>query len=114
MAMTRQARANAADEPDHLVANPENLAKYDSRMRLSLFAIAIMINERMIDNMTIELTDDELQEIVKALETVRRLHDARELPVHNLTKLIEQFRLHLPGSGVMLRPKSKASGDQGG
>ena len=37
---------------------------------------------------------------------------ARELPVHNLTKLIDQFRLHLPGSGVLLRPKPKASGDR--
>jgi hypothetical protein len=67
----------------------------------------------MMSYMTIELSDDELQEIVKALEAVRRLHEARELPVHNLTKLINQFRLHLPGSGVMLRPKPKASDEQG-
>ena len=73
--MMKQAIPKAGDEPDHLVAMPENLARYDSRMRLSLFALAIIVNDWMIGYMTIELTDDELQEIVKALETVRRLHD---------------------------------------
>jgi hypothetical protein len=55
--------------------------------------------------MTIELTEDELQEVVKALETVRRLHAANNWDTGNLSKLIEQLKLNLPGSGVRLRPR---------
>lgn len=62
--------------------------------------------------MTIELTDDELQEIVKALEMVRRLHEECELPAYHLSQLVDQLRVHLPGSRVMPRPKLKTLGNQ--
>jgi len=62
--------------------------------------------------MIIELCEEEVQEIVKALETVRKLHEARSLPVHGLNVLINQLRLKLPCSGVMLRPKPKGDGEQ--
>jgi len=58
--------------------------------------------------MTIELTDEELQEIVKALEAVIRLHSEHGFSVATLTRLVEQLRLHLPGSGVRLRPRPPA------
>ena len=55
--------------------------------------------------MTIELAEDELLEIVKALEAIRRLHMMNQLPTENLSRLIDQLKLNLPGSGVRLRPK---------
>jgi hypothetical protein len=67
-----------------------------------------MLNEWMIGYMTIDLSDDELQEIAKAREAVRRLHEARELPVYNLTKLINQFRLHLPWN-LVTKPETTLS-----
>lgn len=63
--------------------------------------------------MTIELTEDEMLETVKALETVKRLHEERELPARHLTHLIQQLRLRLPGSKVRLRSKPQAWGSQG-
>jgi hypothetical protein len=57
--------------------------------------------------MTVELTEEELQEIVRALQAVRQLHADQDLSVTGLTKLIEQLQFQLPGSGVKLRPKPK-------
>ena len=59
-----------------------------------------------ITSMTIELSEDDLKEIVRSLETVRFLHAERGLSVENLTKVINQLRMNLPGSGIRIIPKS--------
>ena len=55
--------------------------------------------------MTIELTEEELQEIVKSLVTERFVQVERGLSARKLTALIDQLRLQLTGASIRFGSK---------